>query len=264
VSILQAKTPSALPSCLCPNFFGTRTQERLFSHDWLPSAEISYFDAVPKRRTSKLITLFLGENSADHQLHLGSPGNRYSSAINVIEAIRIGGRLTFATHFGILPQVIKTKVKNMQRVEKMQTSSVKIGSRVMYTMGLYALVMSLFWIFLTEMIFMSDFLSYTGQSYADYLASSPKPAELYIVTKKLWGIMMLLISLLIIFINQKSYSKGEKWSWYALLITGIMLWGSLIGYRIVIGYIAPSIVTFIIGTALFLIGIALPAKEILS
>jgi hypothetical protein len=131
-------------------------------------------------------------------------------------------------------------------------------------MGIYTVVMSLFWIFLTEVIFVSDFLAFTGQSYADYLASSPKTAELYMITKKLWGVTMLLIGLLIIFITQKSYSKAEKWSWYALLIAGTTLWGSLIGYRFVIGYIAPSIVTFIIGTALFVIGIALPAKEILS
>ena len=146
----------------------------------------------------------------------------------------------------------------------MQTSSVKIASKIMYVMGIYTLVMSLFWIFLTEVIFVSDFLAFTGQSYADFLASSPEHAELYIITKKLWGITMLLISLLIIFITKKSYSKAEKWSWYALLITGIMLWGSLMGYRFVIGYIAPSIVTFVIGTALFVIGIALPAKEILK
>jgi len=146
----------------------------------------------------------------------------------------------------------------------MQTGSVRTASKVMYAMGIYTLVMSLFWIFLTEVIFMSDFMSYTGQSYADYLVSSPKTAELYIITKKLWGVTMLLTSLLIIFITRKSYSKAEKWSWYALLIAGIMLWGSLIGYRFTIGYIAPSIITFIIGTILFVIGIALPAKEILS
>jgi len=114
----------------------------------------------------------------------------------------------------------------------MQTSSVKIASKIMYVMGIYTLVMSLFWIFLTEVIFVSDFLAFTGQSYADFLASSPEPAELYIITKKLWGVTMLLISLLIIFITKKSYSKAEKWSWYALLITGIMLWGSLMGYPI--------------------------------
>jgi hypothetical protein len=146
----------------------------------------------------------------------------------------------------------------------MQASSIRSGSWVMYAMGIYTLVMSLFWIFLTEVIFVSDFLAFTGQSYADYLASNPDFAEIYIITKKLWGITMLLVSLLIIFITRKSYSKGEKWSWYALLIAGIMLWGSLIGYRFLIGYVAPSIVTFVIGTILFVIGITLPAKQIFA
>lgn len=146
----------------------------------------------------------------------------------------------------------------------MQSSSVRSGSWVMYAMGIYTLVMSLFWIFLTEVIFVSDFLAFTGQSYADYLASVPKPAEIYMITKKLWGVAMLLVSLLIIFITRKSYCKGEKWSWYALLVAGVMLWGSLIGYRFVIGYLAPSIVTFVVGTMLFVIGIALPAKEIFA
>jgi len=146
----------------------------------------------------------------------------------------------------------------------MVASSIKTASTIMYFMGMYTLVMSLCWIFLTEVVFVSDFLAYTGQSYSDFLASSPKPAEIYMITKKLFGVLMLLISLLILLITKKSYSKAEKWSWYALLITGIMLWGSLIGYRFIIGYLAPSIVTFIIGVALFVIGITLPAKEILG
>ena len=124
--------------------------------------------------------------------------------------------------------------------------------------------MSLFWIFLTEIVFVSDFLAFTGQSYADYLAGNSNFAEIYIITTKLWGVTMLLVSLLVIFITRKSYCKGEKWSWYALLIAGVMLWGSLIGYRFLIGYVAPSIVTFVIGTLLFIIGISLPAKEIFT
>lgn len=145
----------------------------------------------------------------------------------------------------------------------MQASTVKTAAKVMYAMGVYTLVMSLFWIFLTEVVFVSDFLAYTSQSHGDFLANSPKPAELYIITKKLFGVALLLISLLIMLTTRKSYSRGEKWSWYALMTTGVGLWGSLIGYRIVIGYIAPSIVTFMIGAALFVIGIALPAKAIL-
>lgn len=143
-------------------------------------------------------------------------------------------------------------------------SSIRFGSWVMFAVGIYTLVMSIFWIFLTEVVFVSDFLSVTGQSYADYLASTPDYAELYMLTKKLWGFAMLIVSVLIIFITKKSYSKGEKWSWYALLVAGVLLWGSLIGYRVLIGYVAPSIITFIIGTILFVIGIAIPSKEILS
>ena len=146
----------------------------------------------------------------------------------------------------------------------MKKSSLRIASNVMFGMGVYVIVMSLFWIFLTEIIFVSDFLGFTGQSYAEFLISSPLEAEIYIITKKLIGVILLLIGILIVIITRKSYSKGESWSWYALLITGVMLWGSLIGYRVMIGYVAPSIITFIIGAALFVIGITLPAKEILG
>ena len=146
----------------------------------------------------------------------------------------------------------------------MQGSSVKIASKVMFAMGIYTLTISLFWIFLTESLFVSDFAAFTGQSYSDYLVSSPKPAELYMITKKLLGIAMFLISLLIILITRKSYSRAEKWSWYALLITGIVTWGSLITSRIVIGYLSKGLVTALIGVALFVIGIAPPAKAILG
>ena len=134
----------------------------------------------------------------------------------------------------------------------------------MFGMGIYVIVMSIAWIFLTEIVFVSDFLGFTGQSYAEFLVSNPLQAEIYMITKKLLGVTMLLTGILIVIITRKSYSKGERWSWYALLITGVMLWGSLIGYRVVIGYVAPSIITFVIGAALFVIGITLPAKEILG
>jgi len=69
-----------------------------------------------------------------------------------------------------------------------------------------------------------------------------------------------------IFICQKSYRKGEKWSWYALLIAGTVTWGSLIGYKVVTGYFEATLssLTFIVGLILFVIGITLPAKAILG
>ena len=142
----------------------------------------------------------------------------------------------------------------------------KIASNFMMAMGVYALVVSLFWIFLTDIFFVSDFGAYTGQNLADALASGSKPAELWLIAKRLIGVELLPISLLTIFITHKGYSKGEKWSWYALLSSGIITWGSLIGYKVAIGYFqpTPSSMTFIVGAILFVIGIALPAKAILS
>ena len=153
----------------------------------------------------------------------------------------------------------------MQQVRKMQESSVKIGSWFMIAMGIFALITAVLWIFMTEVAFVSDFGAYTGQPCSDFLTSNPKPAELWLFTKRLIGIERLATSLLIILITQKSYRRGEKWSWYALLIAGVITWGSLIGYRIAIGYVESSgVATPILGLALLFIGLTFPAKAILG
>jgi hypothetical protein len=147
----------------------------------------------------------------------------------------------------------------------MKASSIDVGSKIMFFMGSYLFVLSLLLIFLTEIMFISDVLVYTGQSWSDFLANSPKTAELYIFTKKLIGVFLFLLSILILFITNSSYKKGEKWAWYSLLITGVFIWGGLLGYRFIIGYLASTgIITFIIGAVLFIIGIIIPAKEILG
>jgi hypothetical protein len=146
------------------------------------------------------------------------------------------------------------------------TKAIRNGATVMMIMSIFAVVLSLMWIFITEILFVSDFAAYTGVTFADYLSTSPSYAEIYIITKKLLGIALLSTSILMLFITQKGYSNGEKWSWYALLVSGVITWGSLIGYKIVIGYfkLSMSSMTFIFGAILLVIGLALPAKAILG
>ena len=148
----------------------------------------------------------------------------------------------------------------------MPKTSVKIGSSIMMAMAVFALVISILWVTITEVMFVSDYLAYTGQNLSDALAAGSKEAELWLTTKRLWGVELLTISILMIFITSKSYSKGEKWSWYALLTTGCILWGSLIGYKVAIGYFQPTMssMTFIVGAMLFAIGIIIPARAILG
>jgi hypothetical protein len=146
----------------------------------------------------------------------------------------------------------------------MPRSKLEVGSFFMLFMGFFILIMSVLWIFLTEIMFVSDFKWYTGQNYADYLDISREFAEIYIITKKLIGFILLANGVLVIFITQKGYRKAEKWSWYALLISGTMTWGTFIVYKIFIGYLGGSMITFVVGATLLALGLAFPAKEILS
>jgi len=150
--------------------------------------------------------------------------------------------------------------------EELSKSAVKIGSSIMMAMAIFALVVSILWVTITEVMFVSDFLAYTGQGLSDALSAGSKSAELWLTTKRLWGFELIGISVLMIFVTARSYAKGERWSWYALLVTGCLLWGSLIGYKVAIGYFQPTMssMTFIVGALLFAIGITVPAKAILG
>jgi hypothetical protein len=143
----------------------------------------------------------------------------------------------------------------------MSEKSLKIGSTLMFGMGVFALIMSILWIFVTEIMFVSDFLHYTGGAFEDYLSTSPTYAEIYIITKRLVGFMILASAVPILFITHTSYQKGERWSWFALFITGGLLWGTLLGYRIFIGYIGGSSITFVAGLALWFLALLIPFKE---
>lgn len=142
--------------------------------------------------------------------------------------------------------------------------NLKIGHFLMNFMGFYLLVMSILWIFVTDIMFVSDFRAYTGEFYVNYLSSDPLYAEIYIITKKLIGFVLLANGILVLFINNKSYKIGEKWAWYALLISGSITWGLFIIYKIYIRYYGGSMITFIVGLGLLVAGLAFPAKEILG
>jgi len=148
----------------------------------------------------------------------------------------------------------------------MQTKAHKMGELFMGIQSYYALVLSLAWIFITKILFVSIFKGYTGEPLLEAIAGGSKAAELWLITQRMIGLIMLPVSIMMIFITMNPYRKGAKWSWFALLAAGTLLWGSLIGYKIVTGYFDPTMssMTFIIGALLFVVGITLPAKAILG
>ncbi len=143
--------------------------------------------------------------------------------------------------------------------------TVGIGSRIMFALGIYTIVMSTLWVTITETMFVSDFAAFTGQNVSEHRETSPKTADIYVITKRLVGVELLLVGLLVAFISHNSYAKGERWSWYALLLAGVLTWVVFIAYRILIGYWASvGLVPFLIGLVLFIIGIGVPARAILG
>lgn len=58
-----------------------------------------------------------------------------------------------------------------------------------------------------------------------------------------------------------NYSKGDKWAWYFILIAGALVWGTFIGYKILIGYYGGSMITFIVGANLLIVGLLIPFKD---
>jgi hypothetical protein len=86
-----------------------------------------------------------------------------------------------------------------------ESPAIKRGSTVMMILGVFTLVISLLWIFLTDVGFISDFEAFMGQPWQDYVRSYPQQAEIYLITKRLIGVEMLPISILILLITQKSY-----------------------------------------------------------
>ena len=143
-------------------------------------------------------------------------------------------------------------------------NNLKLGTFFMNFMGFYMIGMGILMIFVTEIMFISDFGIYTGITYAQYLASDKLYAEIFILQKKVMGFMICGIGALVLFIVRMAYRKGEKWAWYALLVAGCLVWGTFIGYKILIMYYGGSMITFILGAALLILGLVFPAKEILK
>jgi hypothetical protein len=76
------------------------------------------------------------------------------------------------------------------------------------------------------------------------------------------GLYLLIAALSICFISILPYRKGEKWAWYAMLVLGgTFMIGSQILFITTYSVLGILDITLLI---LWIIGLALPVKEILS
>lgn len=75
--------------------------------------------------------------------------------------------------------------------------------------------------------------------------------------------MVLLVAIFTLFIALYPYRRAEAWSWWAALTVGIITWGFMLPYTLIVGEIGATVAT-VLGAILFLVPIVLPARTILG
>ena len=145
----------------------------------------------------------------------------------------------------------------------MESKALKIGSIVMVVMAVYGLILGLIVHFGAKALITPVFASFTGQTWSDFVTANAKAADLWIMNNRLTVAMALAVSIIGILLALTSYRKGEKWSWFAFLVSGIIVWGSNVAYSIALAS-SINIVLVLIGLVLLVIGLVIPAKAILG
>ena len=145
----------------------------------------------------------------------------------------------------------------------METKSLKASWIIMLFVHCVLIILSLIVLIAPTFFISSEFLSYTGQKWADFSASNSEVASFFIfqiyeigVIGFGWGVILVLMTVL-------AYRKGVKWTWPLLLISNTLGWGGLICVDLPtrdMGVVMMAALLFIIAY----VGLFIGAKTILK
>ena len=156
----------------------------------------------------------------------------------------------------------------LQRQVTDLSRSLNVASVLLFVVGflgaLYGLqrifLPSLERMFLPTLYIDEELLGVTVSEIRDF---SPKLMDIIQNLIQITGLYLLTAALASCFISLLPYRKGEKWAWYAMLVIGgsVVIGGQIL---FVTTFSIPPGIFDIMLTILWIVGMALPAKEILS
>ena len=115
----------------------------------------------------------------------------------------------------------------------------------------------LFFIGALNIIFGADFLL-SGSVFASYLGINRNPQT--VIFSSSYGATLTALGVLTCAISWKSYRRGERWAWFALLIAGLVVYSEQLVLNLIVGGPLVGVVIFLT----FGLAIYLPAREILQ
>jgi len=129
--------------------------------------------------------------------------------------------------------------------------------------GIYLTVVGVMTLAGPKLMAEGQYLALTGGELSSYLAESAAAAGLLLLTFQAFAAMLVLVGVFKMFIALFPFRKGEKWSWWVLLVIGVIAYGFMVPYSFIIGSMMTIAVT-VIALILWLIALLVPARAMLS
>ena len=146
-------------------------------------------------------------------------------------------------------------------------SKINVGSVLLFSLGILGVLYGLQRILLPSLTNLFQPTLHIDKEYLGVTVSQIRDfsPNLMVVIQNLIqivGLYLLIAALSICFISILPYRKGEKWAWYAMLVLGgtFMIGGQIL-FITTYSVLGILDITLVI---LWIIGLGLPAKEILS
>jgi hypothetical protein len=126
------------------------------------------------------------------------------------------------------------------------------------------LLVGLVFAFAPEVFNSGGYESFTGQSWSTFVSTSPKAADLLLLTAgRMFGVHILVMAVLFFAVTLYGFRKGHSWSWYTLLISSTLTCVPDAVATFIMGQM-PSVIVNIVFLPLAYIALGISAKDILS
>jgi len=106
-------------------------------------------------------------------------------------------------------------------------------------------------------ILTAGYEGFTGGSWQQLLAVSPKTAEYTTLLFRIYGVYGVAFSVLAIAIAVHSFRRGERWTWWALLVGNTIVYPGAMAYDRIVGAIGPFELSEYLGLAAIYVALAI-------
>ena len=145
----------------------------------------------------------------------------------------------------------------------MEARSVRISWKIMMVPPICALLVGLILTVAPGISVAQNFQSFMGQPWADFVASNAKLGAFLSMLSRVLGVQLIISAIVAIAITLTAYRRGEKWSWYILLVGNTLGYGSGLVWEAATDLI-PILVVYAIILLVAYVGLAISAKAILT